>query len=72
MNWRRTAGGLAVLLVAAVVVGVAVTLATANDLFLASARRLPALVTLAVVLVGLGAVVVLGGPSRDWLDNPYW
>lgn len=72
MSWRKVAGVLSVLLVIGAALGVLATLATANDLLLASAERLPALVTLAAVAVGLVAAIFLAHPSDDWLNNPYW
>lgn len=72
MNWRKTFGVLAVVLVAGTAVGVLATLATANDLLLGSTQQSAALATAAVVLAGLAAIVLLGRPSRSWLGTPYW
>jgi hypothetical protein len=72
MSWRKAVGGLAVAVVIGAVVGVLITLATANDLFLGSAQMTAAIVSLVVVFAGLLGIVVLGGPSREWVGNPYW
>lgn len=32
----------------------------------------PVLGMLAVVVVAVGALIVLGARSREWLANPYW
>lgn len=72
MSWRRTAGVLAVLLVIGTAVGVVATLLTANDLLLGSTEQVPAIASLGVVIVGLAVAVLLGGPSKEWLGNPYW
>ena len=71
MRWSRLAGGLAVFLTLAAVVGSLATFAGANDLFLGSARRLPALATTAFVALVVGAVVRWGG-SENGRRTPYW
>lgn len=72
MTWRRVLGVLAVLLVLGTVLGTVASLVSINDLLLGSGEQAAAGVTLAVVTAGLLATVVLGGPKRQWLDNPYW
>ena len=72
MNWHAAAGRLAVAVVIGGVVGVLITLVTANDLFLGSGQMAAAIVSLVVVFAGLLGIVVLGGPSREWVGNPYW
>lgn len=71
MRWSRVAGSLAVLSVVAVAVGSLVSFVGTNDLFLASARRLPALATTALVALGL-AGIVRWGRSGTRLWTPYW
>jgi len=71
MRLSRVAGGLAVLLTLAAVVGSLATFAGANDLLLAPARRLPALVTTAFVALVVGGVVRWGG-SENERQTPYW
>jgi len=71
MRLSRVAGGLAVLLTLAAVVGSLATFAGANDLFLAPARRLPALVTTVFVALVVGGVVRWGG-SEHGRRTPYW
>ncbi len=72
MEWRTAAGSAAVLCVVAICAGVVTSLATANGLLLDSARAVPAMLTLVVVVLGFLVAIVLAGPSGDWTSNPYW
>lgn len=66
------AGVGAVLAVLALCAGVLASLVTANGLLTDSVRTAPALASLAVAVLGFAVAVLLAGPSRDWLSNPYW
>jgi len=72
MNWVRTLGLLAVVLVGAGVGLVAATLLTLNGLFVDSAWQAPALVTLLALLGFLAVFAAVGRPWGRGVSTPYW
>jgi hypothetical protein len=73
MNWQRPLGGLALLVIAAGIVGaiVAATGATGENGLLGSEYQAAALVTGGVIVVGLTIIAAVGRPwSSD--RTPYW
>jgi uncharacterized membrane protein len=72
MNWRTLGGGLAVVLFVSAVVGLAVNLGIANDLFVDSAMNTAAIASIVFVVVSLCLFAVLGRPWKRWQRTPYW
>jgi len=72
MGWRLPAGSVVVATVAVAVVGILVSLVTANGILFDSVRQAAAFVTLGFVVVVLAAFAAAGRPWRRRLSTPYW
>ncbi len=71
-RWLVALAAMGVFAVVVAGLGTLASLVTTNTLLVGSSWRLPALLSVAVVVVTLVAVALAGGPTDRWKRTPYW